>query len=96
MSKRGRSHPVTLQFAVQYALPRGKARRMTKKIIEQAVKWWIDEGEAPDGFEVKPISWIHGDRETEASDDDQFRVTMGRLLQGGATIHVKMGRNERV
>lgn len=69
---------------------------MTKEIINEAIQYWIHEGEAPDGFEIRPIAWIHADKITEADDEEQFRVILGRLLQAGATFNFEIRSAERV
>lgn len=95
-SRGSRVNPVSLQFAIKYALPKDKRFKMTKKVIEQAIKYWIDEGEEPEGFEITPILWEHENRMTEADDPERFRVVLGRLLQAGAPFSYKVRRDERV
>jgi hypothetical protein len=95
MPKRHGVSPVTLQFSVQYAIPR-KGLKMSRQVIEEAIKYWIEFGEDPAGFVITPLYWQHEDRTTEADDSDRFRQVLGRLLQGGASIRFEMGSHERV
>lgn len=97
MARHGGISPVSLQFSVQYAVPKGRRRpRMSKQVIEEAIRYWIEYGEDPAGMVITPISWQHGNSVTEADDPERFRIVLGRLLQAGAHIAFKMGSDERV
>lgn len=95
--RRGGSHaPVELQFSVKYAMPKNRSRRMTAAILTEAIEEWIENGEAPDGFEIEPIAWVHAGRATEATDESRFRDVLGRLVRAGTPYHFTIRRNERV
>jgi hypothetical protein len=98
MSRRrtGAGSPVELQFAIEYAMPRDRSRRMTRAVLEEVVHYWIENGESPDGFEVKPIAWVHKNRITGADDEEKFRAVLGRLLQAGTTVSLKIRGHEGV
>ena len=92
-------HSVSLQFSVRYAVPvRGTrgAPKIGKEVLDQAIKYWIEHGEDPEGFEVTPIEWQHGDKTTLADDPERFRIVLGRFLQSGSTISIKIRRDERI
>lgn len=93
---RGVTHPVTVQLAIKYAMPKGKKRKMTKKVIDAAIWHRIENGEEPEGFEMEVINWQHGSRVTEAGNTDQDWHIVGRLLQAGASVRVTLRNHERM
>lgn len=96
-SRRGGHSPVELQFSVKYAMPKGgPRRRMTTAVLEEAVKYWIEEGDNPDGFEITPIAWIHGNKTREAESEEDFRAVLGRLLQGRGAVHFTIRSHEGI
>lgn len=94
--RHGAPSPVTVQLAIRYAMPKNKRFRMSRTVIDQAVARWVEDGEEPEGFEIRVINWQHGDKVTEADNSDGDRETVGRLLRHGAKLNFTLRRNERV
>lgn len=80
-------HAIDVQIDVHVQQPKN-GRRLTPKIVRQAILYRAQEGEDAPGFTCRIIQWRHG---TQAwitpADEEQAWLNFRRFLQFG-TVHI--------
>lgn len=76
------SDAVSLQLEITARVPKGY--RLTQELLDQVVRDWAEEGDTPDGIDIKIIDWKRpGGRAKRPTDQDEARERFRRLLQEG-------------
>lgn len=86
--------PVEVQLSIKVRRrvnKRGKALRITKDLIDDAVMYWAEEGESPDGFDISVVRWRNPARKNPAlrqwrtalTDDQKNCDLIRRMLRSG-------------
>lgn len=76
------SDAVSLQLEIRARVPRGY--RLTQELLDQVVREWAEDGESPDGIDIKIIDWKRpGAKRNRPTNQDEARERFRRLLQAG-------------
>ena len=66
MAKNREPDPASVQFSWKVRAPKGTA--ITKKVLKQALDYYLENGEPPRGFEVRAIMWRNPARKGSLAD----------------------------
>jgi hypothetical protein len=91
---RSRRDLISIQLDIRVKVPRGF--KLSRAVLDQAVRDWAANGVQPEGFQIKIIDWRRGStRTTPASagtSQNQARERLRGLLQSGMfTIKLRKG-----
>lgn len=73
---------VSLQLEIRARVPRGY--RLTQEFLDEVVRNWAQDGDSPDGIDIKIIDWRRpGAKIGRPTNQDEARERFRRLLQQG-------------
>lgn len=88
MAKSRKGDLVSIQLDIRVNVPTGK--RLTRSLVEQAVRLWADTGATPKGFRIRIKDWKHGGKngkkvtpEDTGSTQEEVRERFRGLLRAG-------------
>lgn len=88
---RGDSEAVALQLSIRASVPKGY--RLTRELLDEAVREWAESGESPDGMEISVTSWKtlrRGKVVVPPGESDEARERFKEVLrQGRFTVSLR-------
>jgi hypothetical protein len=82
---------VSLQLEIIADVPKGT--ELTEEFLDKVVRNWAEDGDTPDGIEIKIIDWKREGKTRRPTDQDEARTRFRGLLQAGRfTVRLRSGR----
>lgn len=72
---------VSLQLEIKIRVPRGY--RITQDLMDEVVRNWAEDGDAPDGIDIRIIDWKRSGKTHRPTNQDEARERFRGLLQQG-------------
>jgi hypothetical protein len=94
MRARNRRDLISIQLDIRVKVPKGF--KLSRAVLDQAVRDWAATGVQPEGFKIKIIDWRRGSKrstpESAGTSQDQARERLRGLLQAGMfTLKLRKG-----
>ncbi len=93
MAKSRKGDLVSIQLDIRVKVPFG--RKLTRSLVEQAVRLRAETGADPKGFRIKIVDWKHSGKERQtpgsvgATQEEVFERFRGLLLAGRYSFKIR-------